>query len=233
MTNAERLLGVARSQVGIKENPVGSNNVQYNTWYYGRSVYGSSYPWCMVFVQWCYAKTGIPLPYKTASCGALLSWYKEHQKDCIVTKPQMGDIVIFDWPMTKSTTDHTGIFEKWDGKKIVTIEGNTAIGNDSNGGQVMVRTRDPKWVKAYIRPRELEDEMDINDFIKQLTPEQAYKIYTKACDHMAKLPLPVNWNAKEQLDMAVKDGITDGSRPMCPMNRLEGALMADRASKKK
>lgn len=233
MTNAERLLGVARSQVGIKENPAGSNNVQYNTWYYGHSVYGTPYPWCMVFVQWCYAKTGIPLPYKTASCGALLSWYKEHQKDCIVTKPQMGDIVIFDWPMTKSVTDHTGIFEKWDGKKIVTIEGNTAIGNDSNGGQVMVRTRDPKWVKAYIRPRELEDEMNVDDFIKQLTDKQAYEIYTKATDYMAKLPLPVNWNAKEQLAQAVKNGITDGSRPMCPMTRLEGSLMADRASKKK
>lgn len=70
--------------------------------------------------------------------------------------------------------------------------------------------------------------MDINQFIKDLTPEQAYKIYTKATDYMQKLPLPVNWNAKEQLAQAVKNGITDGTRPMCPASRLEVALMADR-----
>lgn len=71
--------------------------------------------------------------------------------------------------------------------------------------------------------------MDINKFISELTPEQAYKIYTKATDYMQRLPLPVNWNAKEQLDKAVAHGITDGARPMCPASRLEVALMADRA----
>jgi len=39
--------------------------------------------------------------------------------------------------------DHTGIFVRWIevGKTFESIEGNTAVGNDSNGGNVMLRTR--------------------------------------------------------------------------------------------
>ena len=53
---------LAATQVGISENPPSSNNVRYNTWYYGREVSGSAYPWCMVFVQWVFAQLGVALP---------------------------------------------------------------------------------------------------------------------------------------------------------------------------
>lgn len=52
---AERLMEIALSQVGVKEVPSGSNDVKYNTWYYGREVRGDAYPWCCVFVEWCFA----------------------------------------------------------------------------------------------------------------------------------------------------------------------------------
>lgn len=52
---AARLLEIAESQVGVKESPSGSNNVKYNTWYYGHAVSGDAYPWCCVFVEWCFA----------------------------------------------------------------------------------------------------------------------------------------------------------------------------------
>ena len=45
----------AYAQIGTAENPVGTNNVIYNTLYYGRAVSdptGNSYQWCMSFV-WC------------------------------------------------------------------------------------------------------------------------------------------------------------------------------------
>lgn len=231
MTNAERILQIARKEVGTRENPKG--NVKYNTWYYGHPVSGNNLAWCCVFVQWVYERAGLTLPYLTASCGLLLNWYKAHEIDCITKNPVPGDLVIFDWPNTNARTDHIGIVESVKVNELITIEGNTGIGNDSDGGRVMRRNRNKKYVVAYIHPRQLEDEMNVDDFIKQLTDKQAYEIYSKATNYMAKLPLPTNWNAKEQLDMAIKDGITDGSRPMCPMNRLEGALMADRASKKK
>lgn len=52
---AAHLEAIALSQVGVKEVPSGSNKVKYNTWYYGRVVSGSAYPWCCVFVEWCFA----------------------------------------------------------------------------------------------------------------------------------------------------------------------------------
>lgn len=52
---ARRFLEIAASQVGVTEYPSGSNKVKYNTWYYGREVSGAWYPWCMVFMAWCFA----------------------------------------------------------------------------------------------------------------------------------------------------------------------------------
>ena len=74
-----------------------------------------------------------------------------------MSEPRTGDIVIFDFP-GGAATDHTGIFESASGNAVTTIDGNTGVGNDANGGAVMRRMRDGKYVAAYIRPRELEDD---------------------------------------------------------------------------
>lgn len=52
---ADMVVKTALSQVGVKESPSGSNRVKYNTWFYGKEVRGASYPWCMTFVEWCFA----------------------------------------------------------------------------------------------------------------------------------------------------------------------------------
>ena len=52
---ADMIVATALAEVGTKESPKNSNNVKYNTWYYGHHVHGDKYPWCMVFVQWCFA----------------------------------------------------------------------------------------------------------------------------------------------------------------------------------
>ena len=72
----------------------------------------------------------------------------------ITKNPQPGDIVLFDWT-GDGHCDHTGIFEKWikEGSTFSTIEGNTAIGNDSDGGCVMQRTRNAATVKAFVSPK--------------------------------------------------------------------------------
>ena len=41
------------------EVPIHSNNVCYNTAYYGGPVSGDSYPWCAAFVWWCANQLGI------------------------------------------------------------------------------------------------------------------------------------------------------------------------------
>ena len=55
---AKMVLDTARAQLGTKEKPAGSNNVKYNTWFYGHPVKGDAYPWCMVFVCWLFAHVG-------------------------------------------------------------------------------------------------------------------------------------------------------------------------------
>ena len=157
MATGKDVAALAAREIGTKEFPANSNRVKYNAWYYGKDVSGGQYPWCMAFVQWCYAHAGIPLPLLTASCAALLRWYRTNQPECVVSEPRTGDIVIFDFP-GGAATDHTGIFESASGNAVTTIDGNTGVGNDANGGAVMRRMRDGKYVAAYIRPRELEDD---------------------------------------------------------------------------
>lgn len=161
-------LQYAIDDLGIQEQPKNSNNVKFNTWFYGKAVSGSQYSWCMSGVQYWYNEAGCTLPYKTASCSALLNWYKKNKPQCIVKSPQPNDIIIYSF-------GHTGIFEKWyNNSNFYAIEGNTGVGNDSNGGEVMRRLRDISLVTAFIRPEELkkiqqEKEGKTMDIVKGVT----------------------------------------------------------------
>ena len=54
----EEILTLARSQIGVREDPIGSNRVKYNTEYYGMEVRGRQYPWCCVFQWWLFHALG-------------------------------------------------------------------------------------------------------------------------------------------------------------------------------
>lgn len=145
------VLKVAAGELGITESPANSNNVKYNTWFYGRAVRDTAntkYPWCMAFVQWCFDQAGCRLPHITASCSNLLSWYRTYQPERVVQDPKPRDIIIYNF-------GHTGIVESATAGTITAIEGNTSpgeTGSQSNGGGVFRRTRGKKLVTAYIRP---------------------------------------------------------------------------------
>ena len=152
MATANELLAIARKQLGICENPPGSNNVRYNTWYYGREVMGSAYPWCMVFVQWVFAQAGVKLPVRTASCGALMNAAKA--AGCWVTTDfRPGDVVIYDFP-GGAATDHCGIVEtELPDYGVQAVEGNTSqSGSQSNGGMVCRKNRPGKYIVGAVRP---------------------------------------------------------------------------------
>ena len=150
MATVSELLELARRQIGVKECPPNSNNVRYNTWYYGREVSGAAYPWCMVFVQWVFDQASVKLPTRTASCGALMR--AAQAAGCWVTKGyQPGDVVIYDFP-GGAATDHCGIVESVDGTYISAIEGNTSSSNDADGGAVERRTRRLSLIAGAVRP---------------------------------------------------------------------------------
>jgi len=63
-----------------------------------------------------------------------------------------GDIVFFDWN-ADGRFDHTGIFVKQiDQNHFETVEGNTSLKNQSNGGSVMARSRLYKNV-IFVHPK--------------------------------------------------------------------------------
>ena len=65
--------------------------------------------------------------------------------------PSAGDIVIFNWDQA-GVPEHIGIVEEYLGNgRFRSVEGNTAVGNDSNGGQVMRRERNVSQVDGFGR----------------------------------------------------------------------------------
>lgn len=150
MRTREDVLRIAALEVGVKEVPAGSNKVKYNTAFYGRAVQGGAYPWCMAFVWWVFNQAGFSL-YKTASCTALTNRYKAAGQ-WVTWGLKPGDIVMFDFSGRKKITQHVGIVEKIENGWVYTIEGNTSLTSNDNGGAVMRRKRNPKLITGACRP---------------------------------------------------------------------------------
>jgi hypothetical protein len=133
------IVEIAKLEVGTYEFPNDTNKTKYGKWFGFDGV-----PWCGIFVSWCYAQAGFPLPKigftkGFAGCQTAVAYFKKN--GMITEKPVAGDIVFFDWN-GDGRFDHTGIFEKWIGDNcFLTIEGNTSFLNQSNGGVVMDRER--------------------------------------------------------------------------------------------
>ena len=204
------VLNIACGQLGVTESPAGSNRTKYGKW---MGLDGQ--PWCMSFVQWCFAQAGTPLPHKTGSCSALLNWYQKNRPECVVKGPQPGDIAIF-------TFGHTGIVERALPGSVMCIEGNTSpgqSGSQDNGGGVYRRQRNLALVRAFIRP-----------FPKKEDIMTGKEIYDALSDYLSRQTVP-NW-AKKELEEAVKMGITDGSNPMQLIPRYQAVILAKRAAEK-
>jgi cell wall-associated NlpC family hydrolase len=145
----EKALTEAKKHIGVKESPAGSNRVKFSTWY------GIIGPWCAMFCTWCYDKAGSK-SFAKGSKYAYVPYIVQDAKRganglAITHNPQPGDLVCFDW-QGDGTSDHVGLFEKWTGGgKFQSVEGNTGIGNDSNGGEVMRRDRSRNNVQAFVR----------------------------------------------------------------------------------
>ena len=141
MATVQQVLDIARSQLGVKESPAGSNRQPYGAWF-GLN----AEPWCAIFVAWVFNRANVPLPIRTAGVYALRDAFKATGK--LYSSPQPGDVVLYNFG-----SGHCGVVESVQGSNIVTIEGNTGIGSQDNGGMVMRRTRSATFdVFGYGRP---------------------------------------------------------------------------------
>ena len=203
METIDRLLELARKEIGTQESPAGSNCVKYNTAYYGRQVSGQAYPWCAVFLWWLFWKAGIPQLYyngeKTAYVPALLDMARK--KGQTVEIPRAGDLVCFEFN-GNGRADHVGLCEDFDGEFVTTIDGNTGPQSQSNGGAVMRRRREKRYILGVIRPPYEEVEEEVTD-------EQFDRLMAEYLRRQAVLE-PSKWS-EEARAWAEEKGILSGN----------------------
>lgn len=155
----DAVLAMARTQIGVTEQPPGSNQVPYWDWWGGN--YGS---WCACFASWAAWHAGYPIcpvdgwggfilvsngtvhSYPEAEalptdqlypgCTVLFSWYPWQFSGGVPT------IVGGEWDGWIAG-DHTGIFAYWIDQgtgQFACVEGNTSQSSWDNGGAVLERT---------------------------------------------------------------------------------------------
>ena len=148
-----KIVEIAKGEIGQTETPPNTNKSKYGKWFGFDGV-----AWCGMFVSWCYFKAGKPLEKigftkGFAGCQTAVAHFKKTNQ--VTNNPLSGDIVFFDWN-GDGRYDHTGIYVRsLSPTTFETIEGNTAVGNDSNGGNVMKRTRTMKNV-LFVHPKVLD-----------------------------------------------------------------------------
>lgn len=134
------IIETAEKEIGYTETPPNSNKTKYGKWF---GLDGNA--WCGMFVSWVYNKAGVMLPkigFSQPGFAGCQSAYAYFKKKGVITKtPVEGDIVLFDWN-GDGRYDHTGIFVRQiSATQFESIEGNTSLTNQSNGGEVMRRKR--------------------------------------------------------------------------------------------
>lgn len=134
-SQAESLVSMAKSQIGIKERSSGSDDILYNDWYYGRRVNNNGvsarYAWCAVFVSWCAKEAGISnsiIPWTAGTTDMknklINSGGVSHLKGSGY-RPQSGDIVFFG----SNASQHVGIVEYSTQDRVYYIDGNNTQTN--------------------------------------------------------------------------------------------------------
>jgi CHAP domain-containing protein len=147
----EKAYAEAKKHLGVQESPRDSNIVLFSKWY------GTNGPWCAMFVTYCYVQAGAKGSFKKGAkwsyCPYILECARAGDNHLAVTrKPKRGDIVLYQFD-EDSRADHVGLFERFVDRSgnFTAIEGNTGAASDSNGGEVMRRTRHTSQVLAFVR----------------------------------------------------------------------------------
>lgn len=117
-TTCERhVLSYARSQIGVKEIPFGSNTGPWVSVY--QSVTGAyGEPWCVSFVQWALWRAHIgPIANRTAGAVYLRDW--AYSRGLLRSKPEPGTIAVWIY-----SEQHASLVESVHGSSYTTIDGN-------------------------------------------------------------------------------------------------------------
>lgn len=138
MTTPEAIVAKARSQLGIHEQPDGSNDgPQIRNYQAVTGAYRA--PWCASFAQWVLAQCGVgPVADRTASAYYLGNYARKH--GWTIANPEPGCVVVYHLGQ-----GHVGIVENViDHDHFVAVEGNA-------GNAVREEPRQRSVVYCFIR----------------------------------------------------------------------------------
>lgn len=168
----EKVVQHALSQLGETERPPNSNRSKFSTWY------GIIGPWCAMFVTWVFATLGFAkATFKRAVRYAYVPFIEGDARAgrngvMRAVGPANAILALFDWPPKNGVPDHIGIcaeeatirkyapealrkaiarFGALGDGDFWSLEGNTGIGNNSNGGEMMLRKRNKNDVRIFVK----------------------------------------------------------------------------------
>jgi hypothetical protein len=143
-TAGQRALAAAQAEVGVAEQPPGSNDSPRIAEYRQATSGSGVGPWCSYFVSWAANQAGAPLGEQGQGLGATIAvedWGKRTGRALPAgSTPQPGDLIVWG-------SRHIGIVESVDAQgNISTIEGNSSdkvsrrtYGPDGGGATSYVR----------------------------------------------------------------------------------------------
>lgn len=146
----ELFLLVAESQVGVTENPPGSNRGEKIKQYLAATGLGSGLPWCMAFLSW----TGDfalgarwPLPLVA---GCVSAYEDADARDMVHALPNRGALFL-QWVPRMGRFAHAGVcLSPVRGGAWVTIEGNTSGRGNRDGWGCFKRRRAFKPADRFV-----------------------------------------------------------------------------------
>lgn len=135
---------LALSQLGVEESPPYSNRQKFGVWMGFNGV-----PWCAIFQSWVLAHAGNTSGYRFASTAASVSWARRRSRLIPPDQARPGDVFVH---LYTSSLGHTGMAtERPANNEPVTVEGNTSMEDDRDGGSVMLRRRSLDYWHYCIR----------------------------------------------------------------------------------
>lgn len=154
---ADVIIGIAQGELNYTEDPPNSNRNKYAQ---EIAPAANGQAWCAIFVSWVFEKADLPLPKLQSAissgfayCPYAVNYARQHGQTVPFEEAQPGDIALFDWDRNNGAADHVGIVESGQALGVITtLEGNTSLSNQSNGGAVMRRYRHREDVQEIWRP---------------------------------------------------------------------------------
>lgn len=139
MTAGDKLVAAARGELGVREDPPGSNSGSRVRQYQAATdLAGTGWPWCGAFQKWLHARVGVPddgLPHQATAEIAR----RAYAQGAVISYPVVGAMLV--WPGKHVA----GITRVWSRTTVDTIGGNEGDAVRSNtrstAGAVIVAPR--------------------------------------------------------------------------------------------